>query len=174
MKRLTEVHWRNLDPWERCGQDEFCARGCHERGGCANGCIVPKLYDRLAAYEDTGLTPEEIMAADKTLKDNWEIQLDRLKEAIELIKAKDDGRLVVLPCKVGDILYHIFFGEINETKVRTFFIGYPSYNVEKLNMKMIRTDRYDISIDNIGKTVFLTREEAEAALKKMEVDNEAD
>lgn len=32
-------------------------------GGCTNGCIVPKLYVHLASYEDTGLTPEEIMAA---------------------------------------------------------------------------------------------------------------
>lgn len=63
MERLTEKHWRNLDPWECCGQDRFCHRGCHDMGGCTNGCIVPKLYVRLASYEDTGLTPEEIMAA---------------------------------------------------------------------------------------------------------------
>lgn len=62
MKRLTEEHWRNLDPWECCGQDRFCGRGCNDLGGCTNGCIVPKLYARLAAYEDTGLEPEEINA----------------------------------------------------------------------------------------------------------------
>lgn len=63
MERLTEKHWRNMDPWECCGQDRFCHRGCHDMGGCTYGCIVPKLYARLAAYEDTGLTPEEITAA---------------------------------------------------------------------------------------------------------------
>lgn len=61
MNRLTETHWRNLDPWECCGQDDYCKRGCHDDGGCTKGCIVPKLYDRLAAYEDTGLEPEEIV-----------------------------------------------------------------------------------------------------------------
>lgn len=61
MNRLTEKHWRNLDPWECCGQDRFCGRGCHDLGGCTNGCIVPKLYARLAAYEDTDLTPDEVI-----------------------------------------------------------------------------------------------------------------
>lgn len=61
MERLTEKCWRNLDPWERCGQDRFCAHGCHDLGGCTNGCIVPKLYAHLGAYEDTGLEPEEVI-----------------------------------------------------------------------------------------------------------------
>lgn len=60
MQRLTEKHWRNLDPWECCGQDNYCQRGCHDKGGCTKGCIVPKLYVRLAKYEGLGLTPEEV------------------------------------------------------------------------------------------------------------------
>jgi len=60
MERLTNECWRNFDPWEMCGQDHYCKRGCHELGGCTKGCIVPKVYCRLAAYEDTGLEPEEI------------------------------------------------------------------------------------------------------------------
>lgn len=52
MERLTEKHWRNLDPWECCGQDNYCQRGCHDQGGCANGCVVPKIYCRLALYEE--------------------------------------------------------------------------------------------------------------------------
>ena len=60
MERLTRKNWRNLDPWETCGQDNYCNRGCHEQGGCANGCIVPRIYAHLAVYEDTGLELEEI------------------------------------------------------------------------------------------------------------------
>lgn len=52
MDRLTSKCWRDLHPWECCGQDNYCALGSHDEGGCANGCIVPKLYFRLAAYED--------------------------------------------------------------------------------------------------------------------------
>lgn len=60
MKRLTVKHWQNLDPWECCGQDNYCMRPSNKPGGCRNGCIVPKLYSRLAQYEDTGLSPKEI------------------------------------------------------------------------------------------------------------------
>lgn len=57
MKRLTVEHWQNLDPWECCGQANYCMRPSNKPGGCRNGCIVPKLYTRLAQYEDTGLSP---------------------------------------------------------------------------------------------------------------------
>lgn len=52
MDRLTDKAWANLDPWECCGQDDFCKRGCHEDGGCLRGCSVPKTYFRLAEIED--------------------------------------------------------------------------------------------------------------------------
>ena len=52
MSRLTEKNWRNLDPWECCGQDDYCKRGYHDEGGCNSGCIVPKIYGKLAMYED--------------------------------------------------------------------------------------------------------------------------
>jgi hypothetical protein len=47
MERITDKAWRNFDPWECCGQDKYCQRGCHEEGGCNNGCIVNdvKGYD---------------------------------------------------------------------------------------------------------------------------------
>lgn len=61
MDRLTENNWQNLDPWECCGQDRYCRKENYAPGGCNNGCVIPKLYSRLAAYEDTGITPEEVM-----------------------------------------------------------------------------------------------------------------
>lgn len=68
MKRLTKKHRAGLEPWKTCGQDMYCERGCYNRGGCRNGCIVPKLYNRLAAYEDTGLLPFEIEEMKKANK----------------------------------------------------------------------------------------------------------
>lgn len=62
MERLTNTAWMNFDPWECCGQDDYCQRGCHDEGGCANGRIVPQIYHRLATYEDIRLLPEEIKA----------------------------------------------------------------------------------------------------------------
>lgn len=58
--------------------------------------LIDILLDRLAAYEDTGLTPEEIMA-DMPDTTAIEAALDRYQ------CAEAEGRLVVLPCKVGGI-----------------------------------------------------------------------
>lgn len=108
MERLTNEAWRNFDPWECCGQDEYCQRGCHDPGGCTKGCIVPRLYARLGAYEDTGLEPEKVLPKDKA--DEIALKLMRLAdlESIcgytrlrELAKADKEGRLAVLPCAVG-------------------------------------------------------------------------
>ena len=66
------------------------------------------VVERLAAYEDTGLTPEKIKAP---FTENTMINLaaqalgvehSRLRE---LAEADKDGRVVVLPCKVGDTVY---------------------------------------------------------------------
>lgn len=148
MERLTSKYWRNLDPWEMCGQDNYCKRGCHDQGGCTNGCIVPRIYARLAAYEDTGLEPEDMA--------HW----------MDYFRAECEDRLVVLPCKVGDTIYYTREGYpiVEPLKVRTFFVGDPTRRGEILHLHMIRTDKFDVSMDALGKTVFLTREEAEAAM----------
>lgn len=78
-----------------------------------------------------------------------------------------ENGVIVLPVKVGDTLYTADrkLNVIFEETVRTFFIGHPSYNGDMPLLKMIRTNKHDIPIDNYGKTVFLTKEEAEKALK---------
>ncbi len=111
---------------------------------------LDKAIDRLAAYEDTGLTPEEVMGLDQ---------------------AKQDGRLVVLPCKVGDTVYIYSEGRgIRTEKVRTFFLGHPSYRTEDRKMRMVRAETCDIPFSKLGTNLFLTREEAEAALATQKGD----
>ena len=69
-----------------------------------------KVADRLAAYEDTGLEPEDIKKVfneDALLKLTGQllgVTPDRLRE---LAQADKEGRCVVLPCKIGDTVYHI-------------------------------------------------------------------
>ena len=131
-----------------------------------------RLLDRLAEYEDTGLTPEEVSALVKDWSDRCTIigecgGIDRLRE---LAEADKDGRLVILPCKVGDTVW--ITGSVRRLyseKVRTFFCGNPSYSrgMADNGVKMIRTTGCDIPIHEFGKTVFLTREEAEKALEAM-------
>ena len=56
MERLTDRGWREMSPFE-CGAD-LCQ--CRPSDGCTKcrACLVPRLYARLAAYEDSGLDPD--------------------------------------------------------------------------------------------------------------------
>ena len=132
--------------------------------------IPEERFLRLAAYEDTRLTPErcaEFARADA--EGRYIVMRDAEQEGVarlrELAEADKDGRLVVLPCKVGDTLFRVFAGEILEHKVG--------------NMRYLAIQgRWDIETypfcpyveSSIGKTIFLTREEAEAALEAMKDD----
>ena len=94
-----------------------------------------------------------------------------LDEIIELVQAKDDGRIIVPPCKVGDTVYivdgstdGIVMGKITHFEFNLYTTpkewitvrgNYPF--VGELEEK----NRIDLLL---GKTVFLTREEAEKAL----------
>ena len=61
MERLTSTNLRKAcnDPWDYCGLDNVCKRDCFE----PTSCKIPKIVDRLAAYEDTGLEPEDLKRA---------------------------------------------------------------------------------------------------------------
>lgn len=122
---------------------------------------ISVLQDRLAAYEDTGLTPEEIdmdhEAAEMLRQLCRGCDLDRLEK---LAEADKDGRLLVLPCKVGDVLY------------RASPSGVVVHRVANMVYRELTSRWYIDTIPNLpyaseelGKTTFLTREEAEKALE---------
>lgn len=115
-----------------------------------------RLKDLLAAYEDTGMTPEEIdmdHEAAETLRQLCRgCDLDRLEK---LAEADKDGRIVVLSCKVGDTVYRLQY--IEQTPGR-FVVG-----VAEIKFALLWLEEF-------GETVFLTREEAEAALEAMKND----
>ena len=126
------------------------------------------LYGRLKAYEDTGLTPEEIKAqfTEDTMinlaAQALGVEADRLRE---LAEADKDGRVVVLPCKVGDTVWRIIRdGEphITRDEVRDmYFADDMTPCVELVGGRVTFTEKF-------GKTVFLSRAEAERALQEME------
>ena len=98
------------------------------------------------------------------------------KEIREWRNVEEQGFLLRLPCKVGDTVYQISENFIEPCTVETIFLGnYMDRNGNCCNMAEIYYDRYDcpyvsteIYFTDIGETVFLTREEAEAKLKEME------
>src|SRR5690606_317144 len=99
---------------------------------------LTEAVNRLAEYEDSGLSPEEVQ---------------------ELAKAKADGRLVVLPCKTEDTVFIVYAKKkILETTVdKRAWTDDDGY--------MLRTKEEWFKEKDIGKTVFLSREEAEKALE---------
>ena len=134
-----------------------------------------RLKDRLAAYEDRGCAPEEVLPKDKA--DEIALKLMRLADLEslcsytrlrELAEADKDGRLVVLPCKVGDTVYFRTY-DCNGT----VDLGIQPHKVTNIVGYAIVRGRYTdvgLSLGLYGVSWFLTREEAEKALEAMKDD----
>ena len=126
-----------------------------------------RLKNRLAAYEDTGLTPEDCARAteiDDILLDEY-YPSGRMRE---LIKADKDGRVVVLPCKVGDTVWAILDGAKYARECKVDFVNIGSFGTTIVfAVKDGLREQYGVTAAAFGKTVFLTRKEAEKALEAM-------
>lgn len=133
---------------------------------------ISVLQYRLAAYEDTGRTPEEVTALgnlfDYVLEESKTLtgQLALLNRIRDLAEADRAGRLVVPPCKAGDTLYEVTSRKtIREYRVKAIRV--------ELFCTFIEWDivagfvDFGVPVDEIGKSVFLTREAAEKALEAM-------
>ena len=140
---------------------------------------ISVLQDRLAAYEDKELEPEEVLPKDKA--DEIALKLMPLfdLESIcsytllrELAEADKDGRLVVLPCKVGDTVYEVTSRKtISEYRVKAIRVELFCTFIEwDIVAGFVDKSILGVPVDEIGKTVFLTREEAEKALEVMKDD----
>ena len=114
-----------------------------------------ELRGRLMQYEDTGKTPVEVSTLVKDWNDLCTIvrECGGISRVRVLAEADKAGRLVVLPCKVGDTVYRIFNPPSREPVISAHTLMSVDYIVRW--------------IDKFGKTVFLTREEAEKALEAM-------
>ena len=166
MERLTE--WNGGQTrhayYPRCFKYPCYGNGCKIKD-CP---LEIALCERLAAYEDTGLTPEEIKApfTEDTMinlaAQALGVEPSRLREIAE---ADKDGRCVVLQCKVGDTVWRIVRdGEphITRDEVRDMYLADDmTLCVELVGGRVTFTEKF-------GKTVFLSREEAEKALREME------
>ncbi len=129
-----------------------------------------ELRERLKAYEDTGLSPEKVSWMKEVVEAAFDNDTSRIERAHNLHVADKEGRVVVLPCKVGDTVYFVNAKQILEFAV----VGYA---VDETGISWVYSEHVDktghtnertFSPDRISKTTFLTREEAEKALAEME------
>ena len=177
----------------------YCSREkCDRRTD--RSCPYLQCMDRLAAYEDTGMEPEVV----KDMVENVETRLLAWFEArydmpvgklMDLIEAKQDGRLVVLPCKIGDTVWVTGTGGVMKCEIdeahfdRDGLVFAVSFSCEKDWTNYYEAckgcpfnswhqdysgewscsgewGRASINGSDFGKTAFLTREKAEKALAK--------
>lgn len=94
MERLTE-------------KDESPCTCCGGIGHCSTDCSYKQIYDRLAEYEDIGLEPEKIVFLKNVVDDAFSNKPEFTEHIRELLRAEKDGRLVILPCKVGERIYQV-------------------------------------------------------------------
>lgn len=159
MDRLTfEGNFCDISRCQNTPGGSFCEDGA---------CSQRKVWERLKEYEDTERRPEEVQALnrlfDYALKESRTLQeqLALIERLRELAEADKDGRLVVLPCKVGEGLWTFCSHPVEQ--VYSFTVT----DISTLNGRtMLNTSRCGvIDARDVGETVFLTRKEAEKALE---------
>lgn len=137
-----------------------------------------RAWEDVRAYEDTGLTPEEVLPKDKAdeiaLKLMCLADLESLcnyTRLRELAEADKDGRVEVLPCKVGQRVFALLDTDkhISECEVKQIGMG---NKIGFIGLEPIgaRGREYGVALNGFDKSVFLTREEAEKALEAMKND----
>lgn len=136
--------------WQVKGADNLECREvcqCQEDKGCKD-CPIAKAFDRLVTIEDI-------------LGDEYD-----LGKLMELVQAKRKGRCIVLPCKKGDTVWRIVHDATPHiTKDRCTDIKYENRDI----WVHLIGDRV-MGGWNFGKLLFLTRAEAEAALRREQDD----
>lgn len=149
MERLTK--------WNGSSNQHAYYPRCFEEPCNGGGCKIKDcpfetaVCERLAVFEDIA----ELCGG-----------FDRLRELFEADKA---GRVVVLPCKVGQRVFALMDMDkhISECEVKRIGMG---NEIGFIGLEPIgaRGREYGVALNGFGKTVFLTHEEAEKALEERE------
>ncbi len=128
----------------------------------STACMQRQVWERLKQYEDSGLSPIACEEARK-IEDGLSEHDYSIARMVELMQADKAGRVVVLPCKAGDELWTFY--NYPDEQVCSFTVT----DISTLNGRtMLNTSRCGvIDARDVGKTVFLTREEAVEALEAM-------
>lgn len=103
------------------------------------------------------------------IKEYWEHK--QVSEYLRKLKDYEDldeqGRLIKLPCKVGDTVYVPTRDFISELRISNISVSENNTFFHWMLNAGIYTNLDGFSVDKIGKTVFLTKSEAEAKLKEL-------
>ncbi len=153
-------------------------------------CTQKEVWERLKQFEDAVQTPEKAAWAKETIEMAFSDDPSKAERLRELYKADKDGRVVVLPCKPGNHIFAVGPHKIMECKVSAIYQGAqdpvacaefdcdsdcngcpfyaPLSDPEGDFRCRGEWGEAEINFAKFGKTVFLTRKEAEKALQEME------
>ena len=84
------------------------------------------------------------------------------EQVVQLLQTDAEGRLVVLPCNVGDTVWFVYEGKIHEMRVQGISVTQSRYIILEFGGYPV----VNIWGDEVGKSVFLTKEEADEALER--------
>ena len=143
-----------------------------------NNCMQKQVWERLRDYEDAGLSPKACAQARK-IEDGLNADDYSIDRMVELMKADKEGRMTVFPCKGWlDIVFGeqiLFYGidaDYIEEPIREISVDnadriswYDGWKTVFLKSTDHNGQAWEFYPIEIGKTVFLTREEAEKALE---------
>lgn len=153
MDRLTfEGNFCDISRCQNTPGGSFCEDGA---------CSQRKVWERLKEYEDAGLSPQACVEA-REIEAGLSAEDYSIHRMVELMRADKDGRLVVLPhCKLGDTVYWLHDKKITECRVYRI-----QESTKGVQIAIKSTVSHGVfSVDYFGKSIFLTREEAEKALE---------
>ena len=158
----------------RCNFRHTDNGNCTSVGGFCTA-VAAAHCSLLRKYLDTGLTPEQCENAKVIIESAFSDDTSKAERIRELLKADRDGRLVVLPCKVGGTLWVTGRDnvpremELEAPDIRAVCTDEDNLCMSTCNRKPDGFCAYRLrnAGAEIGKTVFLTREEAEKALEAM-------
>ncbi len=138
------------------------ADGTVAYGHNANASNFCDCLDRLAEYEDTGLSPE-ICAEYKKFEDEAVSKNVTFNRIVELMNAEAEERLIELPCPMSAAIYMVVTKRARAYSKKPFrFV-----KVSQLTWSNLQSVKH-----NFGKTVFLLRSEAEKAMERMNKEDE--
>lgn len=166
-KELSDEYTPQFD-MTKMANEEYITKSEAIEAACNAVELFPSEYheienaiNRLAEYEDTGLEPEKIVLLKNIVDDAFSDKPEFTEHIRELLRAEKDGRLVVLPCKVGDTIYR------RGDPIKKIYEWQIAY-VEVYEDETVFVDDSDNTFveADIGKTVFLTREAADKALER--------
>lgn len=143
-------------------EGNFCDLAQRRDSACRQSgtCTMKEVWERLKAYEDAGLSPQacaEARKIEETLS-GYDYSISRM---VELMKADVEGRVLILPCAPDAIYWEKVSGILAQSRFEGLHV-YEDGTIKYAGYGM------EICAEDIGKTVFLSREEAEKALQEME------